>query len=48
MYLLCVMDINWLIQESSGLKPELFNDIKLWSVKNLNTLSFKKNFFANR
>ena len=48
MYLLCVMDINWLIQESSGLKPELFNDIKLWSVKNLNTLlqsyRSKKNF----
>ena len=28
------MDRSWLIHESSGLKPDLLGDIKLYSVKN--------------
>ena len=35
LYMLCVMDINCLIQKSFGLNPDWFNDIKLLLVKKL-------------
>ena len=31
-----VLDKSWLIQESSGLEPGWFEEIKLFSIRNLN------------
>ena len=35
-----MIERSWLIQESSGLKPDWFLDIKLFSMKNSNILSY--------
>ena len=32
----CTIDGKWLVQESPGLKPDCFGDIKLFSEKNEN------------
>ena len=40
LYIWCVIDWSWLVQESPSLKPDRFCDIKLFSVKNLNMLSY--------
>ena len=40
LYIWCVIDRSWLVQEPPGLKPDWFCDIKLFSVKNLNMLSY--------
>ena len=34
-YVTCVIDINWLIHESPGSKPEVLSEIKLFSYENL-------------
>ena len=39
-YIWCVIDRSWLVQESPGLKPDWFYGIRLFSVKNLNILSY--------
>ena len=36
----CVINRSWLVPESPGLKPDWFCDIQIFSVKNLNMLSY--------
>ena len=36
LYILWLINKTWLIQESSGLKPDWFEEIKLFSLRNLN------------
>ena len=38
LYMLCLMDSNWIMQEYLGLNPDWFNYIYPLSVKNLNAL----------
>ena len=38
----CATDTNWLVQETSGLNPDYFGDIKSFSKKNENML-FQRN-----
>ena len=40
LYIGCVVDRSWLVQESPGLNLDWFCNIKLFSVKNLNMLSY--------
>ena len=35
-YISWVIDKRWVIQESPGLKPDWFEEIKLFSIRNLN------------
>ena len=39
LWIWCVIDWSWVVQDSPGLEPDWISNIKLFSVKNLNILS---------
>ena len=41
-YISCVIDINWFVHESHGLKPDWFEEIKSLSMKYSNRLLYIK------